>query len=219
MWKTWLALKDRRKWSLPEDYRPLIEAVYGRGTDEPPADLPANALASWAEARLKGDNKRKGDAGQAEVRRIQEPGGLLDMVKFQELDLADDDEEGVHRQFQALTRLGDPSVEVICLHEGNDGRLYLDPACREPAPLHPGLHRDQIRRLQGNALRLSSQAIVHRLFGQDEPRWTPIAEATPALMRHRALIFRNGVWSDPELPRYSILFDTVLGLIIHRQEN
>src|SRR5690606_27201998 len=132
LWRTARLLRDRPAWSLPTEYRPLIEAVYG--TDEVPDDLTREAAERWEKATCNEEDDTVDSVRNARKRRIEHPSELIRMLLVGQPDLADDDDEQAHASLKALTREGE-SVEVVVLHEGEGGALYLDPACTLLAPL------------------------------------------------------------------------------------
>src|SRR5690606_23434505 len=113
LWRTARLLRDRPAWSLPTEYRPLIEAVYG--TDEVPDDLTREAAERWEKATCNEEDDTVDSVRNARKRRIEHPSELIRMLLVGQPDLADDDDEQAHASLKALTREGE-SVEVVVLH-------------------------------------------------------------------------------------------------------
>lgn len=216
LWRTARLLRDRPAWSLPTEYRPLIEAVYG--TDEVPDDLTREAAERWEKATCNEEDDTVDSVRNARKRRIEHPSELIRMLLVGQPDLADDDDEQAHASLKALTREGE-SVEVVVLHEGEGGALYLDPACTLLAPLalpapKKALPAEDVRALLGASVRLSQKSIVTYFRRPDVPvpeAWRMAAEATPSLLGLHPVVMRGGVWSDAGRP---VRWHDTLGLVI-----
>jgi len=117
--RSYLALQGRTRWSLPTDTRDLIEAVYG--PDEPATGDFAYLL---PEARRKMQGHNTEDTDKARQKLVLAPDHRR-LLKQSNAGLQEDAPE-VHKAFRALTRLGLPSVSVVCLHK-IDGRLNTEP--------------------------------------------------------------------------------------------
>ncbi|MGE3801165.1 MAG: CRISPR-associated helicase Cas3', partial [Candidatus Kapaibacterium sp.] len=215
LYRTWHLLQNRSEWSLPHDYRSLIEGVYAESVGSPPATLQESGKEEWASAEKASFQKRTSNNNEAQNRLIPLPQNLKSMVTFRQLELADEDEASpeLHEHFKAVTRLGDISVSVVCLHQSANGKLWLDPECSNPLPTAP-LTRDQIRELQECALNISGFRATW-FFDLEDPNWKTIADQTPPLYRHKPLIFRNMEWHDEK--ENHIEYHTELGIIYHKR--
>ena len=232
LWRTWRLLTDRQdaegaaRWSLPDDYRPLIEAVYP--ADEPitarppaPSDLVPEAVRQWDEAVEGGRAEMILSVRRAVDQTIPVPGSLRDLVRTSSRVLRDEDDEGTHRTLRVATREGE-SVTVVVLHEGADGALFLDAECRTPAPLDPpapgrALGADAVRALLGASVGLSQPGLVHGLPERPDAdlpaRWRAAAEASPALRNLHPLVMRN---SERQVCGRLVRFDSRLGIVVER---
>jgi len=111
--RSYLALQGRTHITLPEDTTCLIEAVYG---EETPA---TGALASTlAEAKQKMERHEAEDVYKARLKLIAAP-QADNLLSKSNLGLAEDSPD-LHAAFQALTRLGPPSISLVCLHRLNE---------------------------------------------------------------------------------------------------
>ncbi|MBN2002686.1 MAG: CRISPR-associated helicase Cas3' [Anaerolineae bacterium] len=113
--RSYLALQGREKLILPRETSVFIEAVY---SEEP---LPATAAQAAAlEAAYKALQNHEGkDVLEAQNRLIRRPsdGRLLNVTRGE----LEEDAPDIHRDFQALTRLGPPSISLVCLHRTANG--------------------------------------------------------------------------------------------------
>lgn len=210
LYMTWLVLQKGKTWVLPRDYRALIDSVYNA---DAPSDLTPYQRDQWKEARWLFDKRTREEAAEAKKRCIPTPDTLRELVNLPHLNLADEDEEDVHPDLLALTRLGGPSVEAVCLHRDNHGELYLDAARKIAAPTDIPLSMNDVRSLLSVSVRISHRTLAPFLIKKDQPSWwTEIADMTPALYRHRLLVFDQARWN--ESGKYQLVFDHSLGVII-----
>ena len=113
--RSYLSLQGREELVLPQETAALIEAVYSQ---EP---LPATAAqtAKLKEAYQTWQKHEGKDMLAAENRLVGRPTywGLLDNTGGE----LEEDTPAVHQTLQALTRLGPPSVSLVCLHQTATG--------------------------------------------------------------------------------------------------
>ena len=120
--RSWLALHERESLRLPEETAGLIEAVYGDNGDE------GRWGAVVQNALLRADEKARSrmaanmDEAQQRLVRMPDDENLLTHTHKG----LEEEDARVGAAFSALTRLGDPSVALICLHQTGQG-LALDP--------------------------------------------------------------------------------------------
>ena len=185
-------------WELPADYRDLVEAVYPESDDTIPDDVADQER--WKAAVKKAREVQSSVGNEARIRTIPRPEHLSELVVSS--DLADraekhEDDGTLHADRRPLTRLGTPSVEVVCLHLGADGRLYLDATGRQRlAPAFgAALGHDDAAGLLGNAVRLGRRGLANAILDAEAAvlGWAETARRTPALFHHRPLVFDGGV--------------------------
>jgi CRISPR-associated endonuclease/helicase Cas3 len=118
-----LALRDRTSVTLPNDIEPLITAVYDTTVDSP-NDIWQEQISKTLQEQK---TQRRKDQRIAENNCIIDPIGedsdFLDHLPNQEKDLIDDDDPTTHGDVRATTRLGDPSLVLLCLRQDEGGRL------------------------------------------------------------------------------------------------
>ena len=124
--RTWIALHDRSELRIPEEIRSSIEAVYAD-----PGDVPQDpALRSlWETTSSKLQASREKHLKEADSRYLPHPdsGSGLDTLTA----MGRDENDDLHPFFQALTRLAERSVTVVCLF-GRADDLFLDRGCTRP---------------------------------------------------------------------------------------
>jgi CRISPR-associated endonuclease/helicase Cas3 len=203
--RTRLALAGRETLDLPEEVEALVEAVYG---PEKYHDLSPE----WREAlrRSKGqlDSQLREERACARYNLVRSPNGpgdiLDDFCKELEEDAPD-----IHRSLQALTRLAEPSVQVVCLHNVR-GSLCTDSEGGRVTNLARKPGDGELRALLGQSLSVSHRGLYQALCDQKVPAgWRRVA----LLRRHRPLAFENG---RTTVGKYGLLLDPQLGLVIEK---
>jgi CRISPR-associated endonuclease/helicase Cas3 len=110
--RSWLALRARSTISIPNEIEELIESAYGDQQCPKSAIYALRQYWDKTEKRLHDDMKsQQFKAGEVVVPDPNYPDDILDM-KGKRLE---EDEPEIHQSLQALTRLTEPTVSVICL--------------------------------------------------------------------------------------------------------
>lgn len=224
-WKTWAVLGQQAAWSLPADYRVLIETVYAED-EAVPAGLAEAGRAAWDKAVGLADKQKSEAREQARLQLIPEPtrSGLRKLLDPDRRTLAEEDDGDAHPSQRVLTRLGADSVEVVLLFAGVDDALYLDPEGAEPAPLEvpagrADLPTSAVRALLQNAVRLSYEDIAHELLQRPgdalPPAWQAAAAHTAALQQRHPLVLTR---RSATIAGYQITDDEKLGVYIERMK-
>ena len=158
LWRSWLTLRGFTALTLPDDIEPMIEKVYDARPC--PADLPAAWADAWDETLEEQRAKRDEAETQAQQRIIKPPQntGPLSALTHSALD---EDDLTLHQALQALTRLGPPTVSVVCLFDSPEGlRVTPDgPILDIYAKPTLGIVEAALRR----SVSLSNGRIVHTL--------------------------------------------------------
>lgn len=181
LFRTYLVLKDLAQFRVPDDVEQMIESVYQ--ASPPPDSLGPSLARYWTETA---DRMRQGDERKRRKAAIREIPDLdVQIIDYDPVGLAEDDEE-LHEAHRAMTRLGGPSVEVVCLYQ-RDGQVYLTLEASEPFDLSRKPDPEGIMALLGRSVRLSfNPGLVKRILQLPvRPEW----EVTPHLCRHRLLLF------------------------------
>lgn len=221
--RTWHLLRNRTGWSLPDDYRPLIEGVYSNLSAPPPEEFGLGVQETWLVQQEKFMDKATGDRGEAHQRMIPPPDEFKSVIEARHLELTEDDDADprLHEHYRALTRLGELSIEAVCLHQSPEGRLYLDPDLTQPLPSALPLSRAVLRSLQECVVKLSGKRLLTLIPDMVHRHWTPIAKETPGLMQAYPLVFQRVVASGVERFYWHGTYGTIeysneLGIIHHK---
>lgn len=193
---------------LPQQTVALIEAVYG---DEViPADLPATWSNALDQARTAMDQKQRMAELEARRRLIEYP-TYQDLLWMSNDQLADE-EADVHRSLQALTRLIEPSVRLVCLHEVAAG-LALDPEGPAVVDLAEKPSHEQTKELAQRIVAVTHPAIYRHFVGQSAPvGWREHS----LLHTYRVAIFKHGACEIPGSD-YVLRLSRALGLEITKK--
>ncbi len=243
LWKTWWVLNERIErdegWNLPSDYRPLIEAVYRDLTAVPDGLNDVVAHKNWKEAAEAFEEDKTIAIRKAkEEQLIPPPMNLKKILSRNYPELAEEDEKKAEEHAHALTRLGPPSVEVLCLYRHGNVLRFGKQADAEAIPFdlaailaNPDatpklkLEDDDLRQLRAlvmQAVRLSDRNIVKALRADTEcleaAAWAHVVKKNPVLRRYHLLIFKQRsegwIWSYPGCP-CTVKDSSILGLRIH----
>ncbi|AZK97016.1 MULTISPECIES: CRISPR-associated helicase Cas3' [Streptomyces] len=113
--------------SIPDDVQELVESVHGTGVESFDWDAPGGEYQqSWA-AHAGTEAAERGQAALVAVPRAREVRGLHDLHKL----------PGTEDEWEAATRLGAPSLRLLCAYVQQNGRATLDLAGTELLPDPP----------------------------------------------------------------------------------
>jgi len=205
--RSYLALQGRDSLRLPGDTQPLIEAVYGDAAlSEDPAF--AQALDTAYQAMMQ---QRDKDRAEAIRRLVPSPDDELAMhIAGPD---RDPDDPTVHRDLQALTRLGPPNITIVCLH-ARQGSVYTEPDGGCPAQLDEEPSDKVARELALHAVSVSHPRLYAHFCSQPAPTgW----RKHPYLRHCRAAVFDNGLCTC-EGTDYRMSLGRELGLVIEKEQ-
>jgi CRISPR-associated endonuclease/helicase Cas3 len=192
--RTWALLQGLQEIGLPDDIDRLVRLVY-----EEEVEIPDMLQERMAKAIEESDGEAYAHACKAHQAIIGSPGDASwdDPARFTQ---SDEDDPNLHVSLRALTRLGDPSVTVVPIFDGEAFDLAKEPREQEA--------RDLVMR----ALNLTRIEIVKRLTAEGVPEgW----ERSP-LLRHcyPLRLDREGRWVEAPHVR----MDDHLGLVFDAKE-
>jgi CRISPR-associated endonuclease/helicase Cas3 len=203
--RSYLELRGRETLALPDDIEDLVESVYDERVQCPEEASPEVA-AFWSETLEKLHRVREEEQQQAMYRYIKQPkmdGPLAEVVS----DPREEEAPGLHPALQALTRLAEETVPVVCLYGTPD-----QPLLRKDGPPINLKHKPNASEVEALLLRsvsLSDKRVVRTLLEQKAP---PHWEETALLKNHRALFFdANGVTF---VGKWRVRLDPELGIVI-----
>lgn len=193
------ALRDRSFIHLPDDIETLVELVYQQAAGSPPED-------PYKEAFQEHQGVRYSQEIQARQKVIPSPTDEDDIYGALQVFLEDDDDPLLHQQLRAATRLGDPSVDLICIERLPSGQLSLGDGL--PFDLDAEPDNATTLRLVRRSIGVSRVSIVRALQSGEHGAWKK-----SAILRHRRpVIFEGG---RTTVGGTSLLLDPELGLVFN----
>ena len=203
------SLWGRNRLLIPSQTEHLIGSVYG----DPGADPTTSAeLQQALDAALEDMRRRQvKETSEAKKRVLRDPGdeSLLDspVQNLQE------DDPCVHEALRALTRLGPPSITLVCLHQTASG-LSLEPEGGQRIDLFAEPWPELTRRLVEHSVSVSHRVVFNHFSREDPPvGW----RQHPLLRFDRPAIFAGGV-CRLDGTGYTLVLDRELGLCIVKEE-
>lgn len=208
--RSWLELRDRASLDLPGDIDPLVEAVYADDLTCPVEATPA-LRRRWDETGELLLRNRESDSAEARDRWLKRPHTSLPLWRFVQ-DPREEDEPDFHRAHQALTRLTDPSVPVVCLYDSSNG-VSLDPGGRRPVNPRSAVGVRLAKQLLARSVPLTDKRIVFKLVEQDAP---PAWQRSPLLRHHRLLVLNSS--GSAVVGQHRVQLDVELGVVVGEQK-
>jgi CRISPR-associated endonuclease/helicase Cas3 len=119
--RSYALLRERSSLHMPADIDELVEAVYSNE----PQNLPEALMAAIEAARVKTEKTKAEHQNLGFHTVIGTPENYLE--RDEKFEMYDPDENPKkHKQLQVATRLGEPSVTVIPIHQQPDGKYQLE---------------------------------------------------------------------------------------------
>lgn len=182
--RTWLTLNGKSRIGIPTEVEHLIEKVYDLGA--PNEDTEERVAAHWRRTLAECLNSFKEDESEAADRYIKRPSYGRHLSGILRNTLEEDSPE-IHRTLQAVTRLIEPTVNVVCVFERN-GRIFINEQFEEQLDLATKPSFDRSKELLKHSASISSRSVVFQLLAEEVPvGW----RESPLLRRHRVLIFNE----------------------------
>lgn len=204
--RSWLALRRETSLRLPEDIERLIEEVY---SDTPPEGLPAPFLRRLEEAQHKLEEERDLCERRAEMKLLAPPESTDDPFADFTHPL-DEDDPDVAAALRAMTRLGGPSLTVVCLEQRGARLLALGTDHAVDLSETPNIAL--AKELMASSVPISSPAVVRVLRKLDQP---PSWADSPFLRQARVLVLDAGV---AILEGHAIRYDAEVGLTLSKSD-
>ena len=192
--RSYAALKDRNTIHLPEDLPTIVEEVYDPDATWQSPELQQVADSAWEDMQ-RAIEKEQSTAKGSLIRPPDDPAAPGEFLEQFSKNLEEDNPD-IHQSLQALTRLTEPSVQVVCLLESDGFDLSEKPSSA------------QIRSFLKRAMTITDKRVVFTLREQAVPSgW----KRTPALRHHRLLMFSEGSTS---VGKYLLRLEPELGLLV-----
>ena len=185
LWRTWLAIENRTELNLPSETTELIEAVYGefKAEDHPPE------IAEKLEKEQEKMYKKFGVADFTANKNMISPPDRESFVTDPMQDLKDDEDPTLHEQVRAVTRLIPPGVNLVCLHQLDDGSLNTEPdGTGKKIDLKRIPDKGEVEEILKHTISVHFYDVVKALAEKTHPKW----KRKTALRYHIPLIFENG---------------------------
>jgi len=190
---------------LPKDVEEMIKAVYSGDDGDVPTHLQPYFEACALDNEM--ENKIKQMMGTAEVlpRRSSRLG---DDDFFDDLKCKQQDEE----QVVAVTRLSDPSIVLILLHQDGQGRVFFDQEFTQAVDLKAKPDWEMTEKLLRQSVSISHGDIYSYFKEQPMP---PAWENSSLLCRCRCVRLEDGSYRfDGKLAGKELKLDESLGVVL-----
>lgn len=213
--RSWMALQRKSRdhpLSLPSEIETLVEAVYGDDTypgDKCPDDVSPALQARWDQTLVEYKCKIEKDRNEAQHRWLRPVESPQEDLGEMVLQPREEDAPQWHQEFQAITRLGRPSVTLICLFEP-EARPRFKPD-GEAVDLNQQPSLEDTQALLRRSITVTQPDLFRHFIGQPAPSgW----RKSPLLRHCRPLIFSaDGIWEEG---RKRLRLDDTLGIVIER---
>ncbi|MEX1247569.1 MAG: CRISPR-associated helicase Cas3' [Anaerolineales bacterium] len=182
--RTLYALEGKDEIRVISETEQLIEEVYGEvvSIDHPYAELVSNSREAMLERQEK-------EVRAALNRLIPLPND--ENLLSDSSDWLEEDNPEIHKAFQAMTRLIDPGVSLICLHRTSAG-ILLDPHGRSSIDLDTLPKPGEISSLLERVVTVQDKRVFRHLLEHQShqlpKKWREVA----ALRHHRLAVFEEG---------------------------
>ncbi len=207
---SYLHLKERTSIFLPEDIQDIIEKVYGNPEGPWPSPAFEEAVHAAGE-RMNEETERNVFNARVNLIPRYDDRSPLEFFSSSNRELEEDSPE-IHHSLQALTRLVEPSVQVVCLCKSSD-EIFVREGDQNPVDIGHEPEGELTKSLLRRSLTVTDKRVVFKLIDQPPP---PAWKRCPALRHHRLMKFENGIAT---IGRYKLCLDNELGLYIEEPAN
>lgn len=199
--RSWIAVRELGgAISIPDDVDGLIGAVYA--TRAPEDSLPPELRRAWSETADALRAKIEADAAEAGKRWILHVADVETLASVA-ADPREEDAPTLHQEFQALTRLAEPSISVVLLGPGE----HVDLETRRKGNR---LTTDEVKELLGRAVTLQDRRVIGGIAAAPAP---PVFTASP-LLRHHRLLRMNDRRSVDVRGGHTLTDDPEVGIVV-----
>lgn len=213
LYHTFLALQGRDQLTLPTDTAGLIEQVYGDW--QPDAQSISSEMAAALTKASEIMRKHKEQAKSEADLRLVKPPSYKRLFELRNMELEEEGDSS-HPSLQALTRLGPPSVALVCLHETANGLNTMPDGSGLSINERQRPDSETTKALAGCTLSLNHQGIVRHLLhaGKGEQ---PAGWREHALLRNHYLVRFHDQQARLEGCNYQLKLTPVYGLEIRKE--
>jgi len=208
--KSWLLLAGRQTFRLPEDLDELVEAVYE--SRKHPDGLEPVLAQQWSRSLDEMAKSQAEDATQAESRWLPKPNSDRRLYDFTR-NPQEEDDPGVHKAFQAQTRLTEPQVTVIPLW-GIGTRVFLDREGTREVSLDNEPKGERALDFLRREVVLTNKSVVCEMLNAPPPSgWVK----SPWLRHHRVL--KLDPTGHTRIGNRVVTLDDELGVVVDKMED
>ncbi|MGQ0600833.1 MAG: CRISPR-associated helicase Cas3', partial [Anaerolineales bacterium] len=214
--RSWLTVRRYGEtMTLPNDLTEAIEQTYDDAREFAEATVAMREALEKAREKMERDEAKS--ENEAHLRLVREP-SFPRLLREPNTQLEEDNPD-LHTAFQALTRLAEPGITLVCVHE-EFGSLYLEPGDRSTRidPYHPD--DETAKKLTLYTVTVQDHRVVQYFSAAEQlsktfpSTWQKIA----ALRYHRLAIFDNEGHCAMEGTPYTLRLTRELGVEIRKQE-
>lgn len=194
IYRTYLTLKEKSVWNFPQDYTSLVESVYYEvGESDERLDNFAKTIIDIQSIKSSLDkySERYSNAFIKAINRlIPKPNDIKYLFQNRKITL-DEEESGKHKEFMALTRLGDETYNYICLfYDGYN--YYFDSGHKFEFDINKIIDNNTIRDLLFNSIRTSFRKEDIIISDGHQIVWENIRKNNRILKNYDVIVFENG---------------------------
>lgn len=202
--RTLQALEHRDHITLPDDIESLVESVYSDAIPPPDDELYGPFI----------DHHGGKAAARSEAEQRLLPHATVEDDPFGDFKvfMEEDDDPSLHASLRAVTRLGPPSLDIVCLERRGSDVLIGDGDDR-PLDLEAAMDWSLTNRLVRRSIGVTNPRLVRALIS--DPGARPVSWGGSALLRHRRyVVFESG---RAMVGGVCLRLDPELGLCIDRE--
>ncbi|MFH2102440.1 MAG: CRISPR-associated helicase Cas3' [Chloroflexota bacterium] len=211
--RTWQILRGREGLSLPEETSRLIETVYGETLNE--GELDPVFQQALRDADEKGRLARDKETAQAKQRMVALP-SYEDLLTDRNEGLEEDDPK-VNEAFRALTRLAEPSVALICLHDTVQGFAFDADGTGAPVEIKKRPNLQLAKKLLRRAVNVQRRDVVE--YFVKNVKTSAAWRESAAVRYHYPVVFDQNDECQPEGAGFTLKLTRELGLEVFKKED
>ncbi len=199
-------LENTETFTLPTDIEPLVEEVY--------CDRPVAAGEQLHAAWIAHHGAKAVQRNLSEQKLMPHPYVVDDPFGNLRVFLTDDDDPVLHQQLRADTRLGPPSVELLCV-DRRGGQLLVGDGDETPLDLCKEPDWLLVERLVRRSIGVSNRRAFHAIINDPQTAIPESWKKSPLLRYRRLLAFEEG---RARVAGVSFVLDAELGLCIRQAD-
>lgn len=213
--RTWLVLHGREGLSLPDETSRLIETIYDGKLNDGEFDLIFQKALHEADEKARLEQEK--ETAQAKKRMVALP-SYEDLLTDRNEGLEEDDPK-MNEAFRALTRLAEPSVSLICLHQTTQGLALDADGTGAPVNIMNRLNLQLAKKLLMRAVNVQRRDVVEYFVNNTKTITTAAWRESAAVRYYYPAIFDQNGECRPESADFVLKLTRELGLEVFRKED